>query len=145
MSFQGLSLTLQMVHVTYCRTGSSEVIILVTWVVLRRVTLSYLCLWDLSVVQVQRRKCRLARGGKVKERGREEGDRIQDGRLRTLRHLTLFSSWETGTQREWVKKEGHFTKMQKLNSTIHEHTSSSFSSAVYIWNRGPCTCEEAWF
>lgn len=49
-------------------------------------------------------------GGKVKERGGEEGDRIQDGQLRTLRHLTLFSSWETGTQRQWVKKEGHFTK-----------------------------------
>lgn len=94
-----------MLYVTYCRTGSSEVIILVTWVVLRRVTLSYLCLRDLSVVQVQRWRYRLAQGGKVKERGGEEGDRIQDGQLRTLRHLTLFSSWETGIQRQLVKKD----------------------------------------
>lgn len=51
------------------------------------------------------------RGGGVKERGGEEGDRIRDGQLQTLRHLTLFSSWETGTQRKRVKNERHFTKM----------------------------------
>lgn len=55
-------------------------------------------------------------GGKVKEWGGEEGDRIRDGQLRTLRHLTLFSSWETGTQRKRVKNEGHFTKTVKIES-----------------------------